>query len=288
MKKYYRFAGIELEIEIDDPQMYPDDLQLTPFRTEHAENPHRYQVSVVPALEPPAGEELNSQPGIRVHGLEDGYVRYHGALERNIRNACIRGEHRGKDHRITLTKETVPGIVSARLVLNALDVEHLVASEGGVILHASYIEYEGGAILFTAPSETGKTTQAELWKKHRGAEIVNGDRAALIRDNGVLCAAGLPFSGSSPYCGNRTLPLRAVVYLNQAPKTSIRKLRGVEAFRRVWEGCCVNTWNRGDVEAASTLVETLLGQVNVYELACTPDESAVEALEQELRKQVQP
>lgn len=287
MKKYYRFAGIELEIEIDDPQMYTDDLQLTPFRTEQARNPHRYQVSVAPILEIPAGAELNSLPGSRVHALEDGYVRYHGALEEGIQNACIRAEHRGKSHRITLTKELVPGIVSARLVLNALDVEHLVASEGGTILHASFMEYEGRAILFTAPSETGKSTQAELWKKHRGAEIVNGDRAALIREGERICAAGLPFSGSSRYCGNRTLPLMAVVYLKQAPKTTIRKLRGAEAFRRVWEGCCVNTWHRGDMEAASALVESLLGQVSIYELACTPDETAVEVLERELRKQVQ-
>lgn len=286
MKKYYRFAGIDLEVDIAEEKMYTDDLQLTNFRAESVTDPHCCRVSVVTSLEPPAGEEIASFPGARIRILEEGYVRYHGALESGYGNAYIRAEHRGKKHHITLTEAMVPEFVSARLVLNALDVEHLAASAGGVILHASYIAYQGRAILFTAPSETGKSTQAELWKAHRGAEIINGDRAVMLPADGNICAAGLPFSGSSAYCENRTLPLMAVVYLKQAPQTRIRKLRGLEAFRSVWEGCCVNSWNREDVEAASGLVEALLQQVPVYELACTPDEAAVEALEEELRKQV--
>lgn len=288
MEKYYRFAGIELAVQIPDARMYRDDLQLAAFRTDHVTAPHRYLVEVAPVLVPPAGAELACLPGHRVYAAEGGYVRCQGAVEGSIEGAYICALHRGKHHEITLAQSMVPGIVSARLVLNALDVEHLVASSGGVVLHASYIAWEGKAIVFTAPSETGKTTQAELWKKLRGAEIINGDRAVLMPENGRICAAGLPFSGSSSYCANRTLPLAAVVYLRQAPVTTIRRVRGLEAFRRVWEGCCVNTWNREDVDAASGLAENLLKHVPVYELACTPDESALEALEQQLRKRENP
>lgn len=288
MEKYYRFAGIELAVSIPQARMYHNDLQLAAFRTDRVSAPHRYVIAVKPSLEPPGGPELATLPGSRIFADGDGYARYYGALDNCPDGAYCRGVHRGKIHEITLTEAMVPGTVSARLVLNALDVEHLVAASGGVILHAAYIARGGKAIVFTAPPETGKSTQAELWKIHRGAEIINGDRAVLLQENGVVCAAGLPFSGSSPYCGNQTLPLAAVVYLRQAPETSIRRLRGAEAFRRVWEGCCVNTWNREDVSAASGLVETLLGQVPVYELACTPDESAVNALEAQLRKQESP
>ena len=286
MEKYYRFAGIDLAVDIDENHMYRDDLQLTAFRTDQVQNPHRYPVSVVSALEPPEGEEICTMPNARVYAADGGYVRYHGPLQENLGGAHIRAEHLGRLHKVTLTEAMAPGMVSARMVLNALDVEHLVASEGGVILHASCIGWNGKAIVFTAPSGTGKTTQAELWETHRDAEIINGDRAALVLRDGYIFAAGLPFSGSSPYCKNRTLPLTAVVYLKQAPQTTIRKLRGLEAFRKVWEGCCVNTWNREDVHKASGLVEMLLQQVPVYELACTPDETAVEALEKQLRKQV--
>ena len=56
------------------------------------------------------------------------------------------------------------------------------------------IAFQNKAILFSAPSGTGKSTQADLWQKYvRGVEIINGDRAIIgIEDNGVK-AYGLPF-----------------------------------------------------------------------------------------------
>ena len=286
MEKYYRFSGIELAVELPDDRAYSGDMQLTAFRRDRVTDPHRYCITVVPRLEPPEGQELAAPPGSRIYGTDGGYVRYVGSVVDSVEHAHIRAEHRGKMHRVSITQRHAETVISPRLVLNALDVEHLVSDAGGVILHASYIDWEGRGILFTAPSETGKTTQAELWKQHRGADIINGDRAVVIPGDGSLCAGGLPFSGSSRYCENRTLPLAAIVYLKQAPVTTIRRLKGMEAFRRVWEGVCINNWNREDTAKALNLVQILLEKIPVYELACTPDESAVNALETQIRKQV--
>ena len=138
---------------------------------------------------------------------------------------------------------------------------------------------DGKAILFTAPSETGKSTQADLWHRLRGAAIHNGDRSAVRWQDGRAYACGVPFAGSSQICENVTLPLAAIVYLRQAPETTIRRLRGAESFRCLWEGCSVNTWDRADVDRISETVLQVLTAVPVFELACTPDESAILALE---------
>ena len=37
---------------------------------------------------------------------------------------------------------------------------------GGIMLHASCVEYEGKAYLYTARSGTGKSTHTHLWQKH--------------------------------------------------------------------------------------------------------------------------
>ena len=283
MEKYYCFADIGLEVSIPHGEMYTDDLQLKNFRTDRLPEPHRFFLRTVEALEPPAGPALASLPGSRVYDAGEGYVRCYGTVDAPY----IRAEHRGMDHNVTILRQYAPQRISARLVLNALDAEHLVAQSGGLILHASFIGWQGKAVLFTAPSETGKTTQAELWKAHRNARIINGDRAVILGRSDGVYAAGLPFAGSSRYCENETLPLAAVVYLRQGKRTVIRRLKGVEAFRKIWEGCCVNTWHREDMQNVSALVQRLAEDTAVYELVCTPDESAVLALEQQLRKQVE-
>jgi hypothetical protein len=178
--------------------------------------------------------------------------------------------------------------LSSRTILNSMALEHLIARNHGFVFHCSYIDWNGEAILFTAPSETGKSTQADLWHQYRGAEIINGDRAAIRLAEGKLLAEGIPFAGSSQYCKNRSLPIKAIVYLGQAPKTTIRKLRGYEAFSKIWEGVSVNTWDREDLERVSAVVQKVASEIPVYHMPCTPDESAVIALEEALRKQVSP
>ena len=64
------------------------------------------------------------------------------------------------------------------------------------------------------------------------------------------------------------------------------ELRGYEAFSRIWEGISVNTWDREDMEKATDTVMEVAKRIPVYHMPCTPDEAAVEALEQELRKLV--
>ena len=52
----------------------------------------------------------------------------------------------------------------------------------------------------------------------------------------------------------------------------------------MWEGCSVNTWDREDMELVSEAVTKTVTTVPVYYLPCTPDRSAVIALEQALKE----
>ncbi len=284
IEKYYRMAGMDFAVSLPRERMYEDDGVLAPFRVQSIAEPELFRFTLAEDLTPPDGDEIAALPGFRVFDCGNEQVRYIGSVEQGWQNAYIRAAHRGKIHDIQLKSRQFAGCVEAKTVLNSFGIEHLVVRSGGVILHASYIEHQGRAILFTAPSGTGKSTQAELWKKHRGADIINGDRAAVRLDNGEFKADGIPFSGSSHYCKNRSLPLAAVVYLTQAPTNSIKKLTGFDAFRKIWEGCSVNTWDRTDVETAMDTVRQLIARVPVYQLDCTPDENAIKLLEQTLNK----
>ena len=237
-----------------------------------------FRFEMVDALTPHSGVCVEKNAAFRVYHDGERRLRYIGQMGSGYIRAC----HQGKHHHIQLRKSEYSNRVGTVSVLNSIEAEHLIARAGGFVFHCSYIERNGRAILFTAPSETGKSTQAELWKNLRAAQIINGDRAAVRIVAGRAMAEGIPFAGSSVYCLNRSLPIEAVVYLGQAPTTSIRRMRGYESFARIWEGVSVNTWDREDVELVSNAVKQLVETVPVYHLPCTPDESAVIALENAL------
>ena len=73
--------------------------------------------------------------------------------------------------------------------------------------------------------------------------------------------------------------------LEQAKDCSLQKLSLPEAFRAVWSGLTVYSWDQWFVEKASNLALELIGTVPVFRFRCTPDEYAVEFLERELRKE---
>lgn len=279
MEKYYSFAGLELAVDIPDARMYTDDRALEPFRVDSVCDPHRFSFEMVDALDPPTGEPVAVESGFRVYD-EDGWsVRYVGTVQDSWEAAYIRAAHRGKEHPVQLRASFYTNRVTVKTVLNSMAAEHLTLQSGGVLFHSSFIDRQGKGILFTAPSETGKSTQAALWETLRGVEIINGDRSVVRATEEGIFACGVPFAGSSRIFKNRTLPLEAIIYLKQAPVTTIRRLRGAEAFRRIWEGCSINAWDAEDLRLASETVLRVIGAVPVFELSCTPDESAVVAVE---------
>lgn len=283
MKKYYEFAGVELEISIPDVWMYEEEGNLKNFQKDSAKNPESFECEVVERLTPPKGTEIVAYPDYRVYKDGEKRVRYIGAVKESWEMAYLRASHEGKYHRVQLKAGSHINRFRANTVLNAMEAEHLVVKAGGFILHASYIGWKGKGILFTAPSGTGKSTQASLWNKLRQAQIINGDRAVVQFCDGKAYAAGLPFSGSSSFCENCTLPLDAVVCLGQAPMTTIERMTGSKAFSKIFSECTVNTWNLEDFQKVIHMIEQLIEQVPVYQLSCTPDESAVIALEQMLK-----
>lgn len=280
MERYYRFAGVEVQIRIPDAFAGPEEGHLAPFAVPSVSSPCLFEFEPAQTLPAPEGICIAREPNLQVWASGDIRQLYWGTAAHPYLHAC----RQGRQHRVRWCPAIHPGPIGSRTILEAMNAAHLVNQAGGCILHCSYIEYRGRAILFTAPSGVGKSTQAELWRSHRGARIINGDRAAVGIAEGIAMAQAIPFAGSSQYCLNRDLPLAAIVYLGQAEQTRLQPLTGVRAFRSIWEGCTVNIWDPEDVDRATQTVTELLRRVPVYRLDCLPDESAVAALEQCLKE----
>ena len=147
-----------------------------------------------------------------------------------------------------------------------------------MILHSSFIEIQGQGILFTAPSGTGKSTQANLWHRYRGAQIINGDKAGISLTDTPM-AHGVPFSGTSNICENRSVPLKAIVVLSKAKENQARCLSPSEAVTALCPNVFLDDVVPKEWAMSLNLLLDLVEQVPVYALACTPDEHAVDTLE---------
>ena len=186
--------------------------------------------------------------------------------------------------RVLLARDRIQGLHIDPVFTSLLALERRLIARDSLILHCAYMVYQGEAILFSAPSETGKTTQANLWEKYRGSRTVNGDRALLGKRKGRWTAQGWPVCGTSEVCHNEEFPIRAVVMLSQAKENQAQQLPPGRAFPLLYSQITVNKWNMKDHLHAIDLIQELAEGVPVFHLGCTISEKAVDCLEKALKK----
>jgi hypothetical protein len=181
----------------------------------------------------------------------------------------------------------IPRSLEEKFCVNAnwtlfLMVDKLLLPLNRVILHASAVIHNGEAILFTAPSGTGKSTQAALWEEHLGAEIINGDKVIVSADRDRPVAYGGPIAGTSRIFRDIAAPIRAIVYLRQGKTNHAELLGQRHAFMNLYS----QVIKRADDPAFNQALLPLLGEiaerVPMLEFSCLPDTSAVEYLLEQL------
>lgn len=187
-----------------------------------------------------------------------------------------------EDYHVWIDKGVEEMLSYDTVFIAMLSLEKHMIQEGAMVLHSAYMCYENSAILFSAPSEVGKSTQASLWEKYRGTRTINGDRSLLIREKDGWYAYGWPVCGSSEICNNETYPIRAIVMLKQAKTNCAYLLKGFQAVREIMEQITINSWDSNFQIQVMDNLEQLIEEVPVYRLECDISEQAVECLEQML------
>ena len=172
---------------------------------------------------------------------------------------------------------SLPDGLREMVVFDGLDLPTMLLQKGVGIVHSSFIEYSGEAILFVGDKQVGKSTQAALWKEYKNAEIINGDRAAIYCENGIFYADGIPYCGTSGICVNKKLPIKAVVCLSKGSMNEVEKLDTFSAFLELIGKFTYNSMQE-NVEKMTDLVTNIAGNLPIYKYSCKKDESAVDFL----------
>lgn len=271
---FLNMAGFRWRIEA--PYEVKVDENYEPFLCQPCEPDCEYVFSVG---RPELGAPMIVDPRLRVWRADDAYFIERPTVLANDPCVCIRAEDADPLHvRGWIYPEKQYAVVSLNNLFDAGSIEYLLSALGTINLHSSFIRYEGGAILFTAPSGTGKSTQARLWETYAAAEQINGDRSVIRCVDGVWTAFGFPFAGSSGIFRNDSVPIRAIVVLRQAPENTIERLRAGEAFRLLYSESAFQRWHDAGHQRIVDLLVKLSREIPVYLLRCTPDERAVALL----------
>lgn len=146
----------------------------------------------------------------------------------------------------------------------------------GFYLHSSAVVRDGRAYLFSGPCRAGKSTHTRLWQSAFGSEayVINDDKPALRRIDGIWYAYGTPWCGKDGINKNEKVPLAGICFLKKAPENKICRLDQFTGMQKIL-GQTIHKFDevsRLDLLLAS--LDAFLKEIPVYELENVPEPSA--------------
>ena len=283
MKRYYQIADLLFEISTD--LKYDESYNFKEFLMINTNNKLKKiycNIFCVDTLDKSNLDKISNLP--MINSYEDNLHYRYEFLKSPFGEAyAYTNFYKNEPNNIDIyIKNDYKDIKETIDIFELLMLEKLFSLNNIILLHSSYIKYKNNAILFTAPSGTGKSTQADLWNKYEGAEIINGDKTAIKKYNGRWYAYGLPYAGSSDIFKNISTPISTIVVLRKGTENKIEKLSLKEAFKYIYSETIINTWDEQFVNMAVDMILGIINDVPVYLLTCLPNKDAVELLKSKI------
>ncbi len=122
-----------------------------------------------------------------------------------------------------------------------------IIDKGGFFLHCSCLKYKDEAIIFTAPSGTGKSTHSALWRRHFGDDVA----------------------------------IRSVVFLSQAPENKATPISPIDAMALLLQQTVLPS-NKTALSKLLDMLGRLVENIPMYRLGCTISDEAVTTIYQEI------
>lgn len=147
----------------------------------------------------------------------------------------------------------------------------------GSYIHSSAMVFDGKAYLFSAPSQTGKSTHTKKWLNRFGdrVKIINDDKPSFRFINGKCIVYGTPFAGGTDVQLNTSAELGALVFIERSEENSLEKLPTSRAVSLLISQSPGRANERiGDRQLE--MFSMLLSKYPAYLLRCNMDDSAVD------------
>lgn len=269
-----RFSGLTLRLTPLAPVVFDEDVaQLICPDCTDVDGEYEIRPLTTP-LVPDCPPFFNNQ-GTLIYRLDEGWLRIYPLMagKDGCQVACLLRKN-GK-HVMYYPASLWDHYTRPLKCMPLLGLELLLIRHGSFLLHSSVVAYQNQAIAFCGPPGIGKSTQAELWHRHLGADILNGDRCLIQKKATGFFGGGGPLAGSSAIYRPDQFPLAGIVILEQGSENHIRRLFS-HALPALLSQTLVNSWDSEFMEQLSLLYQQLMAEVPIYRLICRPDRSAID------------
>lgn len=177
--------------------------------------------------------------------------------------------------KVTDGAENFPDYYFESLALFRKLCDYVLTNKNGIIFHSSAVAVDGKAYLFTAPSGTGKSTHAKLWKETFGDKVVyiNDDKPIIRWIDGDFYVYGTPWNGKHRLGTNTRVKVEAICEIRQGKTNKIRALSPQEMLFVVLNQT-IRPTEADKFDKLVQILDKLLTKVRLYRLECDISEEA--------------
>ena len=165
--------------------------------------------------------------------------------------------------------------------------DYVLKYGNGTIFHSSAVAVDGEAYLFTAPSGTGKSTHARLWKEMLGDKLVyiNDDKPIIRFIDGAFYVYGTPWNGKHHLDTDARAKIKAICEIRRGENNRIERVLPKDMLGVVFNQT-LRPEELADMEKFLALTDKLLTSVPLYRLHCNISAEAAELSYNTMKKGV--
>ncbi len=152
-----------------------------------------------------------------------------------------------------------------------------IPDRGIILFHSCAVAVDGKAYLFTAPSGTGKSTHASLWKEILGerVRIINGDKPLIRVTPGHITVYGTPWNGKERWGENSHADIAGICFLSRATENKIVPVSGSDAMPLLYRQTYRTPTAEGLAHVMRSLAE-IAQRIPLWQLECNISQEAAE------------
>lgn len=148
---------------------------------------------------------------------------------------------------------------------------HALVPHNTLLVHSSVAVANGSAVMFIAPTRTGKSTHTRFWTELPGvgATVINDDKPFVRLDRQPPLVYATPWGNIKPAPAVKSAPLKALVRLQRGEN----RIAPIDKTALLPDLMKASLRGSTPQEAMQIMLlqQTLLESVSLWQMTCTPD-----------------